>query len=197
MKESNVARKILHPALEGVLRKYDAMNEARFREIKSELGDKAPAGMGFLTIVATDAKTGEILDIKNGENMVVITGRCGLAHLLAGSSVPNYVVVAMQFGTGTGIPTVNDTGVFGSIIAMAGGAQSKPVVVDFPDGDTGLKVRFTATVNSDEGNGGSGTQVYQEAVLLMGNGNIFSHKVTGVITKDNTVVLTAAWTYIF
>ena len=192
-----MATKKMHPKLEEAIRRYEELQTARFRDLQTALGEKAPAGIGFLTVVSTRKQTGEILGIYHGDNVVVKTGRQALAHLIAGDAVNNHKVVAMQFGDGAGLVSVNDTGVFGAIIPMAGGAQSKPVVVDFPDsGGDDMKVRFTATVNADEGNGG-GVQVYQEAVLLKGNGAIFSHKTTGTITKDNTVVLTAAWTYIF
>jgi hypothetical protein len=193
--------KILHPELEKVIRSFEAQQEKRFRKEYAFVGgkneEKAPEAIGFLTVVATDAETGEIRQIEHGENMVVKLGRSALAHLLAGSQVSNHIVVAMMFGDGTGTVSVNDTGLFGGVIQMAGGANNKPVTIDFPDsGGDDMKVRFTAVVNADEGNGG-GTQTYQEACLVKGNNAIFSHKVTGAITKDNTVVLTAAWTYIF
>lgn len=190
-------KKALHPALEAVIRRNEEQRRSAFRAAQSSDAEKAPVGVGFLTLVATDAATGEIKQIEHGDNIVVKLGRKALAHLLAGDSVDQHKVVAMRFGDGSGTPGVADTGLFGAAILLAGGATQRPVTVDFPDaaGDD-MKVRFTAVVNADEGNGG-GVQEYREAVLLKGDGNIFSHKVSGTITKDNTVVLTASWTYIF
>lgn len=182
--------KKLHPLLEAKLRKIegDAANE--LRRLQFNFAEKAPAGIGVLTIVRTDAVTGRVIDVSSGENIVVNLGRSSLAHLLAGDSVDNHKVVGMRFGDGATAPTVNDTGLAGALII------EKSTTYDFPDGDSGLKVRFTAVVGADEGNG-SGSQEYKEACLVKGNGDIFSRKVSGTITKDNTVVLTAIWTYIF
>jgi len=183
--------KKLHPLLEAKLREIEHSAEMAFRAIWLSVGvDRAPAGFGILTIIRSHALTGEILGIDTGHNIVVKLGRISLAHLLAGDSTDNHKVVAMKFGDGSTAPTVDDTGLSGSLIIQ------KSTSYDFPDGSTGLKVRFTAVVGSSEGNG-SGTQTYHEACLVKGNGDIFSHKVSGAITKDNTVVLTAVWTYIF
>jgi len=184
------------PAVLAAIKKAEAVSQARFKERLSAEGEKAPTGKGFLTIVATREKTGEILQIEHGENIVVKLGRSALAHLSAGDSVDQHKIVAMMFGDATGTPGVGDTGLFGSIITINGN-NNVPVTVSFPDsGGDDMKVSFTATIGANEGNGG-GTQVYREACLVKGNGDIFSHKVSGDITKDNTVVLTATWTYIY
>lgn len=190
-------RNNIHPLLGSVLDSYEkSFAQKVFKRRQARLSDdKIQIADGQLVIVSTDVHTGKILDISAGENIVVNYGRSGIAHMMAGDDVDNHKIVSMMFGDTTGSPAVTDTGLFGSVILMSGGAQVKPVTFDFPDGPSGLKVRFTAVVSASEGNGG-GTQIYQEACLIKGNGEIFSHKVTGVITKDATVVLTAAWTYV-
>lgn len=189
-------KRLLHPALERVIRAEENRRAEQFREVVTQSGEKAPAGLGFLTVIATDASTGEIRQIEHGDNMVVKLGRSALAHLLAGDNTSQHVCTAMTFGDGAVAPAVTDTGLSGSVI-LVNGLPNVPVTIDFPDsaGDD-MKVRFTAVVPSGTGNGG-GTQVYREACMVKGNGAIFSRKVTGAITKDNTVVLTAAWSYLF
>lgn len=183
--------KRIHPVLENVLAKYDRLIDLKARVQKLEgKAEKAPSGLGFLTLVASDAATGKILQVEHGQNIVVNTGRSGLAHLLCGDATANHIVTTMRFGDGAGTPAVTDTGLFGVQII------DKATAYAFPDGPTGLKVSFTAVVGALEGNGG-GTQVYQEVALLKGNGDLFSHKVSGSISKDNSIVLTAVYTFIF
>ena len=184
--------KKLHPVLEDVLAKYARLTDLKARALRLEGGaEKAPSGLGFLTLVASNVATGEILQVAHGMNIVVNTGRSGLAHLLAGDDVNTHKVTTMRFGDGTGSPTVANNALFGAQII------DKAVAVGFPDGNAGLKVSFSATVGASEGNGG-GTQVYQEVALMKGNGvDFFSHKVSGSISKDNTIVLTAVYTFVF
>lgn len=183
--------KKIHPVLENVLAKYARLTDLKARVLKMEgRAEKAPSGLGFLTLVASDAATGQVLDVKHGMNIVVNTGRSGLAHLLAGDDTANHIVTTMRFGDGAGSPAVSDVALFGAQII------DKAVAVGFPDGAAGLKVSFTAVVGAAEGNGG-GTQVYQEVALLKGNSDFFSHKVSGSISKDNTIVLTAVYTFVF
>lgn len=180
--------KPIHPLLSRVMSNKSKL-EAAHRKMEVAL-ERAPCGTGYLTIIAQDSITGEIRQIEQGKNIVVNYGRSALAHLIAGDSADSYKIVSMRFGDTGGAPAVTDTNLFGTQII------EKAVVYDFPDGSSGLKVRFTATVGAGEGNG-SGTQIYQEACLVMNNGQIFSHKVTGSISKDNTIVITALWTYLF
>jgi len=182
-----VRKKKLHPVIEEVLRKHEQAAERYLRKLN--VIERAPCGIGFLTLVTVD-EHGNVRDTVSGANIVVNLGRSSLAHLLAGDSSDNHKIVAMVFGDGSTPPAITDTGLSGSTIIQ------KDTSYDFPDGATGLKVRFTAVVGSAEGNG-AGSQIYREAALVKGNGDIFSRKVSGSITKDNTVVLTALYTFIF
>ena len=183
----------MHPLLQKVVKDREAQ---ALKDIGWGLRDRVRA-VGLLTMVAWDAVTGDIKQIQHGQNLVVNLGRSGLAHLL-GDADPNRKVDRMQFGDGSTSPAVTDTGVSGSIILMNGGAQFKTVTRSYPDPFPGLdlKVQFEATVAQNEGNG-AGTQIYREAALFEVGGDLFSRKVTGDITKDNTLVLTATWTIIF
>lgn len=174
----------LHPFLQLHMDKHESLHK---QEI--DLGiERAPSGMGYLTVIGS--RRGEIVFVDRGKNLVVNTGRSGLAHLIAGDSVDTHKIVSMKFGDGTTPPVVSDTTLSGTTII------EKPTSYDFPDGSTGLKVRFTAVVPEDEGNG-SGTQNYREAALIKANGDIFSRKLLGGVAKDNTLLLTALWTIIF
>lgn len=138
-------------------------------------------------------------DIVVSENTVVNFARSGMAHLIAGDNVANYVINSMEFGDGGHnisnpsqplATSVTDTGLFGSSVITKG------VSISFPDGPTGTKVMFSSTILNGEANG-AGSQEISEAVLNMGNGQIFAHKTFGLITKTSLISLTFNWTIIF
>jgi len=142
---------------------------------------------GYLTVKVIKAATGDVVQVEEGKNIVCNGGRTALSHLFAGDDVVNQQIVNIEFGDATGVVDIADTALFGSLII------TKPVTPSFPASTT---VVFTGTVGQFEGNG-SGSQVYQEAALLTGNGTFATHRAFGSITKDNTVVLLATWTFVF
>jgi hypothetical protein len=157
--------------------------------------ERGPTGKGYLTLITWNTG-GKVVQIDHGHNLVVYTGRSALAHLLGDADVTRKVDKII-FGSTSNTPQISDT-VIADPIEMTPGVDYKTVTASYPDPPPGLdlKVQFDAVVGLLEGNG-LGTQVYREAGLFCANNDMFSHKITGDITKDNTVVLTATWTIIF
>jgi hypothetical protein len=134
-----------------------------------------------------------------GENVITDLGRSNMAHLLAGDDVASRKVTQVKFGDGGHQPadptqpippSSGDTDLFGvEIIA-------KTVSSDYPDGEAGTKVRFTATVGAEEGNG-AGTQPYSEVGLYDITGRMLTHKTFGLITKSNSFSFAVNYVILF
>ena len=166
---------------------------------------------GVLEIIKTHATSGEVVEHIEGDNLVVNGGRSGMAHLWAGdwfTGPPTGYVDVMNFGDGghdSGDPTLPlTTEVTRTQLITEDTAGSpiiaKPVIVDYPDGDGGTRVRFTATVGAAEGNDGGtnpGRRGYSEAGLYRNDGVLAAHKTFGLITKTDEFILTFRWTFIF
>lgn len=177
---------------------------ARTNEPMPELGgtsftERGPCGVGFLTMIASK-EDGEIVQIEHGRNLVLNQGRSAMAHLVGilgdGGAATSRYVDRMRFGD-SDLPTdVTQTNIQGAEII------TKTPTVDFPDLVLDLKVRFTVTIGLNEGNllgggPGAGTITYKEALLVCQNGDGFSRKLTGNLTKNETIILTAVWTIIY
>jgi len=167
---------------------------------------------GYLEVFKIRASNGEVVEHFESENLVVDGGRSGMAHLWAGdwySGPPTGWVNEMKFGDGgheNSDPTLPKTTsvdrqqLFCEDEARAPIISKKPVTVDFPDGDSGTKVRFTATVGAAEGNDGGpnpGRRGYSEAGMYRDDGILAAHKTFGLITKTNEFILTFRWTFVF
>ena len=142
---------------------------------------------GYLTLKTIRASTGEVVQVSEGKNIVTNGGRTALSHLFAGDDVANKQIVNIEFGDGTGVVDITDVALFGASIIV------KPVTPSFP---ATTQVTFTGTVDQFEGNGG-GSQVYQEAALRTGDNTFATHRTFGSVTKDNTLVLLATWSFVF
>ena len=167
---------------------------------------------GTLEIIKSRVDTGEVVERLVDDNLVVTGGRSGMAHLWAGewyAGPPTGWVNEMKFGDGgheLADPTLPKTTsvdreqLFCEDEARSPIISKKPVVVDFPDGDSGTKVRFTAVVGAAEGNEGGtspGRRGYSEAGMYRDDGILSAHKTFGIITKTNEFLLTFRWTFQF
>jgi hypothetical protein len=164
--------------------------------------------IGSVEIIIQRASDGEIVQRIEDSNIVVRGGRSGLAHLWAGqwfSGVPSGRVNEMRFGDrghDSGEPTLPKSSSIersqlfceseGRPVILA----KKPLAVDFPDGDTGTTVRFTAVIGAAEGNG-TGTQGFSEVGLYRDDGTLAAHKTFGLITKTNEFQITFRWKFEF
>jgi hypothetical protein len=152
-----------------------------------------------LQLVITDHRTGKSRAIFLGENIITDLGRSNMAHILAGDDAANRIVTEVRFGDGghtVGDPTTplapsaSDTDLNGSTIIV------KATSFDFPDGSGGSKVRFTATVAANEGNG-SGSQAYSEVGLYDQTGRMMTHKTFGLVTKSDAFSIAINYTILF
>lgn len=145
-------------------------------------------------------KDGNVIEtIDFGSNVITYLGRSNMAHLLAGDDTANRVASTIKCGDGghdPGDPTVplavdvSDTDLYGTEII------AKTVSYDFPDGSSGGKVRFTAEVAANEGNG-SGSQAYSEVGLYDLADRMIAHRSFGLITKSEAFGIIWRWTFIF
>lgn len=144
-------------------------------------------------------KNGNLVNtIDLGENVITYLGRSDMAHLLGGDDTANRVVSSIKCGDGGHEPldptqalpvSAADTGLYGATII------SKATTYDFPDGASGGKIRFTAEVASNEGNG-TGVQAYSEVGLYDLADRIMAHKTFGLITKSDAFGIIWRWTII-
>lgn len=155
-----------------------------------------------LEFVLRDAEGNHLKTVDLGENIITDAGRANMAHLLAGNDVSNRAVIKIKFGDGGHVPnnptvpltpSAADLTLYGTIII------EKIASYDFPDGEASTKVRFSATVSVDEGNGtdDSGSQAYSEVGLFDAVGRLLTHKTFGLITKSNAFSLTINYTILF
>lgn len=147
-------------------------------------------------LVGKDGKELKTIDL--GHNVITYVGRSDMAHLLAGDDSANRIVNSIKCGDGghniadptQALPvSASDVALFGSEII------EKLTSYDFPDGSSGSRVRFTAEVASNEGNG-SGTQAYSEVGLYDLDGRMMAHKTFGLITKSDAFGIIWRWTII-
>jgi hypothetical protein len=163
---------------------------------------------GSVEIIVSRADNGEVVERIEDDNLVVNGGRSGMAHLWAGQwfvGPPTGFVNEMKFGDrghDTADPSLPKTTVttrtqlFCEDESRPIIISKKPLTVDFPDGDSGTRVRFTCQVGSAEGNG-TGRQIFSEAGLYRDDGILAAHKTFGVITKTNEFIITFRWTFQF
>lgn len=163
---------------------------------------------GSVEIIIARADSGEIVERFEDHNIVVNQGRSGLAHLFAGAwfeGVPAGFVNEMRFGdrghdvadpTLPRVSALTRTQLFCEDDSRPIIVARKPLTVDFPDGDAGTTVRFTAVVGATEGNG-TGRQGYSEVGLYRDDGILAAHKTFGLITKTDEFMITFRWKFQF
>lgn len=148
-------------------------------------------------LVDRDGNVIETIDF--GSNVITYLGRSNMAHLLAGDDTANRIASTLKCGDGGHDPLdpttplgvdASDTDLYGTEII------SKSVTYDFPDGSSGGKVRFTAEIASNEGNG-SGSQAYSEVGLYDLDDRMIAHRTFGLITKSEAFGIIWRWSFIF
>lgn len=122
-----------------------------------------------------------------GENVITTGGRANMSHLLAGDDVTNRSVSRLRLGDAGHDPinpvqalpvSPTDTDLFGNLVI------EKSTSHEFPDGEDGGRVTFTASIGVDEANG-PGAQAISEVGLFDLTGRMMTHKTFGLITKTS------------
>jgi len=144
-------------------------------------------------------KFGVVKIINVGENVITYPGRSNMAHLFAGDDVANRRVHQFKFGNGGHNPidptqslatSPSDTELFGDLVI------AKTASYSFPNGDSGNKVMFEATIEENEGNG-TGVQALSEVGLYDVEGRMLSHKTFGLITKSADLGVLFHYSFLF
>lgn len=179
---------------------------------------------GLLKITSTDVKTGKILHVDEGDNLVLDTGLEDLAYLLAGNivmptdlvsgSVLNTTEAALphiplwgQFGSNGTTPSATDhsqyfNGTLDDLVTTPTNASEIVRATTYSPLPT--KVTFQFFLNAGQGNGpGVEGRLYREAVLMSRVSDEpyiyrwFARRTFGDVVKNNTTLLSAEWTFTF
>ncbi len=124
----------------------------------------------------------QVLEEYTGENLIVNSGRSGLARLISGDS-SNREVDRIGFGTNGTDPDSGDTSLTDAFEKSIDG-------VSYPDPQS---VKFDFELGYTEANGKN----IQEFGLLCANNDLFSRKTRSVIVKTDDFKIVGSWTIIF
>ncbi len=136
---------------------------------------------GRVKITITDTRTGDI-DVREGKNLVVTTGRECCA-LLVGSGNTDKIVETMDFGTDNTAANMSDTAITG---AFNKGMDS----ITYPAAN---QVQFDCILETTENNG----MTIEEVGLITADGTLFARYLTGTIVKSSFLRVAIAWTITF
>lgn len=137
---------------------------------------------GQIKIVATNVRTGKVVDVFEENNLVVNGGRVAAAALISGNFT-NRAITTIGFGTGGSNPNLTDTDLSGKFTkALAGSTQ----------GGDGTVV-FSFSLNENEANG----MAIQEMGLFTAGGVLFARKNRSVINKTADIRFDGTWTIKF
>jgi hypothetical protein len=123
-----------------------------------------------------------VLEEYTGENLIVNTGRSGLAHLLAGETT-NREVERIGFGTNGDDPESTDTELTDAFEKAVDGFT-------YPDTQS---VKFDFELDFAEANG----KAITEFGLICADDSLFSRKTRAVINKTVDFKIVGSWTIIF
>lgn len=137
---------------------------------------------GEIKIIATNVKTGQIVDVFEDHNLVVNGGRVAAAALINGVTTGNNVT-RIGFGTNGAIPALTDTNLTDRFIKNLSGG--------IPNG--GGSVIFSFSLNEDEANG----KAIQEMGLFTASGALFARKNRALINKTSDIRFDGTWTIKF
>lgn len=137
---------------------------------------------GQIKIVATNVKTGKVVDVFEENNLVVNGGRVAAAALINGDFTDN-AVTQIGFGASGVNPALTDTDLTGKFIKdLAGG---------IPSGDG--SIIFSFSLDEEEANG----MAIQEMGLFTAGGVLFARKNRSVINKTADIRFDGTWTIKF
>ncbi len=148
---------------------------------------------GFVEIVITDSKTGEILEIHK-QNTVLLSGKTLMARSLAGeiNDPFDFYVYSMEFGTG-GLEGSTPKTVNSGLTSLYISSGIEVLVGRSWSNSYPTQAIFTGTLNTEIGNGLN----INEAALKMANGDLFSMITFPSLSKTNSQQITLNWTVIF
>jgi len=136
--------------------------------------------VGTLTVKIFNAITGELLEEWTAKNLIVNSGKSGMAHLLGeGGAYTDKKVYRIAFGTDGSDPTPADTAITGAYTKVLNS-------VTYPD-DT--SVLFTWSLAAAENNGMN----IREFGLLTVDSTLYSRRTRAVIPKDSSLRLEGSW----
>lgn len=179
---------------------------------------------GRLKITSINAKTGEILYVDEGDNLVLDTGLEDLCYLLSGNieiptdlvggTILNTTDVALphiplwgQFGSNGTTPSATDhslyyNGTLDDLVTTPTNASE--IIRATTYSPTSTKVTFQFFLDAGQGNGtGPEGRLYREAVLMSRISDDpyiyrwFARRTFGDVIKNNSTLLSAEWTFTF
>jgi hypothetical protein len=178
---------------------------------------------GALKLTVKDASTGEILQVNEGDNLVLNTGLESLCHMLVGDiTVPadvisnnklnsskkalTHVPLYGQFGVNSNAPSATDTspffnGTLDSNAVTPYGASDIIKAKYFYPSQNSVTIQFLLPPNKGNGEGGPDGITYREAVLMckVSDSPIqykwFARRVFGGIVKTSGTLIEAEWTF--
>jgi len=179
---------------------------------------------GNVKLTSTDANTGEILQVDEGENLVLNTGLVSLCHLLGGDirvpegsspgsllSASTYPILYLpqygQFGMSAATPRADDLPRFANgtlASAVVNPIDASDIIkadVSYPSTNS---VKFQFLLKPNQGNSqAGGNNTYSEVVLmaLINRAPVtyqwFARRVFSQMIKRPSTILSAEWTFTF
>lgn len=133
--------------------------------------------IGEIKIVATNVKTGKVVDVFENNNLVVNGGRSAVASMIGDGT--NLKITQIAFGTGSDNPNLNDSDLTGKFVkAISGKSYPEPG-----------SVVFSFTLNENEANGMS----IREMGLFTAENVLFARKNRDVINKTADLRFDGTW----
>ncbi len=133
---------------------------------------------GLFSVQIIEAKSGNILEHYEDNNLVVTLGKANTAQLLAGAATGKKIN-KIAVGIGTTPPDVADTALTTPFIKNIDGYS-------FPNAN---EVLFSWTIETTEANGLSIT----EFGLMNDSGILFARKIRSAIIKSSSIKLVGTW----
>lgn len=133
---------------------------------------------GIFKMQVWSAKTGELLEEYEDNNLVVNLGRTAVMKLLGGETTGN-TIGKIAFGTNSTAPAATDTAITGAF-SKALGTRTYPTI---------SSVRWAWALEAAENNG----MGIREFGLLTANDTLFARKTREVINKTVDIRLSGTW----
>lgn len=136
--------------------------------------------IGIFTLRIINAITNELIEEYVERNLIVNTGKSGMAHLLGeGGAYDDKHIYRIAFGTDGSEPTPGDTTITGAFTKVLDSTT-------YPDATS---VLFTYSLAASENNGMN----IQEFGLLTVDSTLYARRIRAVIPKDSSIRLEGSW----